>query len=217
MRKVARIGRAVVIAYVVVAVMSFVVSAGVTYLLRGIYGDPRVELVAGVENLRFVDGHVWAGGQPDAKGYRRLAELGVTAVVDLRTGASDDDREDDPRVLDELDIRYHRLPIKDGHTPHARQLRRFSAIVRSTPGIVFVHCGSGVGRTAVVEAGYTARRGRDTSLTRLLSFGPITLAQAWFIVDAEIGAPNETNAVVRRASELLDAPRRLASRLRALA
>lgn len=212
----ARLAVVVALGYLVLALTVGVAMIGVVLLMRTLNGDPRTDLVAGVENLRFVDDKVWAGGQPDGAGYRRLAELGVTTVVDLRTGADDDRTDDDEHLLRHLGITYHRVPIPDGHAPNIAQLRRFRTIARASEGIVFVHCGSGVGRTLALEAGYTALEGSDPSAARLLGVGPVTVAQAWFIVDADPDSVQSVNPVVRRISEALDAPRRAFSRVRAM-
>ena len=163
-----------------------------------------------VPNFRMVDGRVWAGGQPDAESYRGLAEGGVRLVVDLRTGAADDPRKDDPGFLESLGIAYVSLPVADGHVPSTDQVGRFATLVQGAPGRVYVHCGGGVGRTSALTAAYAQRSGADAPFADLVAIGPHTLEQLWFV------ATGDRNVVVRRVSELADAPRRAWSRLRGL-
>ncbi len=199
----------VAVSYILlVVVVQALVLAGV--LVARVAGDdPRTDM-DGVPNFRVIDDRSWAGGQPEADGYRVLAERGVRLVVDLRTGAADDPRRDDPRLLESLGIAYVSLPIADGHVPSMSQVRRFSALVQGAPGEVYVHCGGGVGRTSAVTAAYAKRSGNELAFADLVAIGPHTLEQLWFL------ATGDSNVVVRRVSELVDAPRRAWSRFRGL-
>ena len=192
----------------VVVVTQALVWTGVL-VARAAGNDPTTTTVA-VPNFRVVDERLWAGGQPDAGAYRRLAERGVRLVVDLRTGAADDPNRDDPRLLESLGIAYVSLPVADGHVPSTAQVGRFAALVQDAPGRVYVHCGGGVGRTSALTAAYAKRSGARAPFADMVAIGPHTLEQLWFV------ATGDSNVVVRRASELVDAPRRAWSRIRGL-
>ena len=200
--------RAVLLYLGLVVVIHALVWIGVLFA-RIVGNDPTIAMHH-VPNFRVVDELVWAGGQPDAEGYRVLAEDGVRLVVDLRTGAADDPRKDDPGFLDSLGIAYVSLPVADGHVPSAVQVRRFTTLAHSTPGRVFVHCGGGVGRTSALTSAYTRRSGASAPIADTVATGPHTLEQLWFV------ATGERNVVIRRASEFVDAPRRAWSRFRGL-
>lgn len=174
-------------------------------------GERPTSDVAGVDNLRTVDDKTWAGAQPDPDAYGELAARGVRLVVDLRTGSRDDPREDDPALLGRLGVGYLALPVRDGHVPSEAQVRRFLAAVRETEGVVFVHCGGGVGRSSALTAAYLRATGARPGFLNTTAVGPHTVEQLWFV------ATGDTNPLVRRTSELLDAPRRAWSQLRALA
>lgn len=198
-----------------VVVYSLVVVIAQALLLVGVaaarlVGERPTTDVVGVRNFRIVDHQTWAGAQPDAGAYSELAARGVRLVVDLRTGTRDDPREDDPALLGRLGIGYLRLPVPDGHVPSGDQVRRFLAAVRETEGVVFVHCGGGVGRTSALTAASMRAIGAGPGLVDTMAVGPHTVEQLWFV------ASGDTNPFVRRTSELLDAPRRAWSRLRAL-
>jgi protein tyrosine phosphatase (PTP) superfamily phosphohydrolase (DUF442 family) len=199
-----------------VVVYSVVVVLAHTLMLVGVVaarlvGERPTTDMTGVHNFRTVDGETWAGGQPDPDAYEELAGRGVRLVVDLRTGSGDDPREDDPALLGRLGVDYLALPIPDGHVPSAVQVRRFVAAVRETEGVVFVHCGGGVGRTSALTSAYARSTGAGPGLLSTAAVGPHTVEQLWYV------ATGDTNPLVRRISELLDAPRRAWSRLRALA
>lgn len=136
-----------------------------------------------IHNFRKVDERVWVGAQPGTKHYRQLAAAGVTVVVDLRTGAPGDAR-DDPAVLREIGLDYVWLPLRDGHAPDAAMVSRFLGIAREAEGIVYVHCGGGVGRSYSLQAAYEAAMGRDPSVADLFAIGPPTVEQAWFVLAA---------------------------------
>lgn len=204
-----RVVRSVVVYSMVVLITHALVLVGIVGV-RFVSERPTTHM-EGVHNFRIVDGEVWAGGQPDADAYRELAARGVRVVVDLRTGARDDPRKDDPVLLGGLEVGYLGLPVPDGHVPSDAQVRRFVAAVRETEGVVFVHCGGGVGRTSALISAYSRATGARPGLLTITALGFHTVEQLWFV------ATGDTNPVVRRVSELLDAPRRAWSRIRALA
>lgn len=191
-----------------VVVIQVLVWTGV--LVARVAGNDPTSAMEDVPNFRVVDERVWAGGQPEAEAYRALAAGGVRLVVDLRTGAADDPKRDDPRFLHSLGIAYVSLPVADGHVPSMRQVERFATLVQGAPGRVFVHCGGGVGRTSALTAAYANRSGAKAPFVDMVAIGPHTLEQLWFV------ATGDSNVVVRRASEIVDAPRRAWSRFRGL-
>ena len=125
--------------------------------------------------------------QPSRNDYAGLADLGVSLVVDVRTGSDDDPILDDPEYLASLGIDYLRLPIRDGRAPSESTVRRFVDAVGSADGLVFMHCGGGVGRSTSLQAAYEATHGHNPSLWGYLAVGPPTLEQARFIVSADPG------------------------------
>jgi protein tyrosine phosphatase (PTP) superfamily phosphohydrolase (DUF442 family) len=194
--------------YAAVTLGWVVASEVVVVASRLVGGDLRSEF-SGVPNFRVVDDRVLAGGQPAAADvYPKLADLGVVLIVDLRTGASDDPHEDDPDALRALGIDYLSLPVSDGHVPSGRDIERFVAAVRDARGVVFVHCGAGVGRTSSMTAAYLRESGSDPPVVDQLALGSHTLEQVWFVTTGD------SNVVVRRLSEAVDAPRRAWSRIR---
>lgn len=202
-------GARAVVAYVgLVVVTQALVWTGV--LVARAAGDNPTSTMVPAPNFRVVDERLWAGGQPDAEAYRVMAARGVRLVVDLRTGEADDPNTDDPGLLASLGIAYVSLPVADGHVPSTAQVRRFTALVQGAAGRVFVHCGGGVGRTSALTAAYEGRSGGRAPFADTVAIGPHTLEQLWFV------ATGDSNVVVRRASELLDAPRRALSRFRGL-
>jgi uncharacterized protein (TIGR01244 family) len=178
--------------------------------------DPRAEdeTLPSVKHLRRVDDRLWAGAQPTRAQFEELAEEGVKLVVDVRTGAADDPRRDDPAFLASLGMDYVSLPIGDGHAPDEDTVSRFVEIVDNASGPVFMHCGGGVGRSTSLQSAYEASRGRDPSLLDSLAIGPPTIEQAWFVAAVEPDDPTAGNWFVQGVSRILDAPRRAWSRIK---
>jgi hypothetical protein len=164
----------------------------------------------GISNFEEVDDRLWRGAAPTDDGYRWLASEGVTTVVDLRP-------EDEPNqvLLAELGIDFIRIPIRDGQTPSQSQTTKFLESVQESPGITFVNCGAGVGRTGAMAATYLVETGQENprdAIWRNLSVGPPSLEQLAYAdrLDGE-GTPIPDAAIVA-ASRTLDAPRRMLSR-----
>lgn len=186
---------------------AIVLGAVVAAKLSG--ADPRVRdaTLPPITNLRIVDGRLWAGAQTGRGQYRQLAAMGVTVVVDLRTGRRDDPR-DDAAFLEEIGMEYVWLPLRDGQAPDAAMVGRFLEVMGNARGIVYMHCGGGVGRSFALQSAYEAARGRDPSLVELLSVGPPTIEQAWYVFSAGRGRPGSSNTLVEALSRyVIDAPR----------
>lgn len=156
-----------------------------------------------IHNFRRVDARLWAGAQATREEYRQLAALGVTLVVDLTDGGGDD-----PAFLRRLGMGYLNLHVGDGHAADGPGVRLFLGAMKEATGVVYLHCGAGVGRSSALSAAYEAARGRDPSVVEALSIGPLSFEQAWFVLTAESGDPPGNNVVVRMLSRyVIDAPR----------
>jgi len=168
--------------------------------------------IEGVKNLKAVDEHVWRGAAPSRSAYARLADAGVTTVVDLR---AEENVNVDHERLATLGIRYVHLPIRDGQTPSAAQVDRFLGEVQRSDGVTFVHCGAGVGRTGAMAAAYLVATGEAAgvqAMSRNLAVGPPSLEQLVFAATLDDDGTGSRPAPLVAASRVLDAPRRLWSR-----
>jgi protein tyrosine phosphatase (PTP) superfamily phosphohydrolase (DUF442 family) len=199
--------------YMALAVLSTGIMFAGVVVSRALGNDPRAndESLPGIKHLRWADHKLLAGAQPSREDYAGLADLGVSLVVDVRTGSDDDPILDDPQYLASLGIDYVRLPIRDGRAQSDSTVVRFVDAVEGAHGLVFMHCGGGVGRSTSLQAAYEAAQGRDPSLWEHLAIGPPALEQAWFIVSAGPRDPTSDNVLVSFISRALDAPRRVLS------
>lgn len=165
----------------------------------------------GIKNFRTVDGRLWRGAAPSERGYRWLAAQGVRTVVDLR---AERDLDVDYGLLNSLGLELVVLPMRDGQAPTPEQAERFLHAVGASPGIVFAHCGAGVGRTGTMVATYLKTIGAADGWDAVrgnLAVGPPSVEQIAYAAGVKAG-PAEPLLVA--ASRVLDAPRRLWTRIR---
>jgi len=105
----------------------------------------RVEGIEGVEQNLFRDGRVYIGGQPSQAALAALRELGVTAVVNLRTPPEMDDRQrvpyDEAAAVAELGMEYIAIPLGGPEHPYTPQaVDRLAKALADHSGPVLVHC-----------------------------------------------------------------------------
>lgn len=174
-----------------------------------------VPAVEGVRNFRQVNDQLWRGGAPSTQGYRALAAAGVTTIVDLR---AEDELNVDEALLAKLGVNRVAIPIRDGQPPREDQVRQFLDVMRNTPGKVFVHCGAGVGRTGSMVAAYLVATGQASPTEAIrynLSVGPPSLEQVSYMAKLDADEFERPNVALTAASRVLDAPRRIWSRVNA--
>lgn len=101
----------------------------------------------GIPNFGKLNDRIWRSGQPNQKGYQRLAALGVKTVINLR-----EEFPGDKEMIPE-GVQYIYLPIKDDHAPTEEQGKRFLEIAANPDNWpILVHCHGGEGRAGVMAA-----------------------------------------------------------------
>jgi protein-tyrosine phosphatase len=202
----------------VAGAVAFLVLGNLAILAASVWArettvKPLPAQISGIDNLVAVDHKVWRGGAPTTDGYVGLAEAGIGTVIDLR---AEEGIEHDFEVVRNLGMNLVRLPIRDGQTPSGGEVDAFLAAVRQSEGTVFVHCGAGVGRTGAMVGAYQVSTG-DLSgahaLRRNLAVGPPSLEQILFVGRMDDDRLERPGAVLTAVSRVLDAPRRIWSRV----
>lgn len=115
----------------------------------------RILLGAPIAKVSRITPQLHVGGQYRRRGWPRLAARGISSVVNLRIEF--DDREAGIAPPD-----YLFLPVVDDQAPTLEQLDagvRYIGQQVEDGGIVYVHCGSGIGRAATMAAAYLVSTG----------------------------------------------------------
>ena len=124
----------------------------------------------GLPNFGEVTPNLFRGGQPGVDGLESLKKMGVSIVVDMRSGPNNNEK----RAVDKLGMRYVSIPW---HCPFPTDeaFARFLKVVEDNPDKkVFVHCRLGDDRTGMAVAAYRmAEQGwsADQALDEMEKFG----------------------------------------------
>jgi tyrosine-protein phosphatase SIW14 len=106
--------------------------------------------VPGVPSLGEVSSTLFRGAQPTREGFQKLADMGISIVVDLRERG----REAERQQVTKLGMRFVAIPWNCFH-PEDTDMSRFLRLLRDNRGKkVFVHCQTGDDRTGMMIAAY---------------------------------------------------------------
>jgi len=108
-------------------------------------------------NFHQVSENLYRGAQPQRGGLKKLSELGIKTIINLR-GASDDTRSEQVEA-EASGMRYFNIPMSGLGRPSDDQVERALSIIDARENWpVFVHCQRGADRTGVVIAVYRMMR-----------------------------------------------------------
>ena len=105
-------------------------------------------------NNLYHDGKYFFAGQPTPAGLKRVADYGVTTVINLRLDNEMSERVnfDEPAIVEELGMTYVSLPMSTG-TYSMVNVDALAEALRGVKGKVLLHCGSS-NRVGVLWANY---------------------------------------------------------------
>src|SRR5215471_20994930 len=113
-------------------------------------------------NFHQVNENLYRGAQPQRGGLKKLSELGIKTVINLR-GASDDTRKEQAEA-EASGMRYFNIPMSGLGRPSDEQVERALAVIDARENWpVFVHCQRGADRTGVIIAVYRILRDKWTA------------------------------------------------------
>lgn len=133
-------------------------SAGPRELWAWAYGH-GVPTVFGIPLIRYhsITEQVYLGPQHGKFAHRRLANVGIAASLNMRTGYSD--------VENGIGFgEYLQLPTTDGEAPTTEQLREGCEFVRRIVRrgeSVYIHCQTGLGRGPTMAAAFLIGEGES--------------------------------------------------------
>ncbi|HEU4388674.1 MAG TPA: sulfur transferase domain-containing protein [Blastocatellia bacterium] len=107
----------------------------------------------GIKNFGCVNKNLYRGGQPGPGDLKRLAELGIRTIVNLR---GEDERTQSEGVeAKALGLRYFAIPMPGLSRPSDEQVSGVMAILDAQENWpVFIHCKRGSDRTGTIIACY---------------------------------------------------------------
>jgi uncharacterized protein (TIGR01244 family) len=113
-------------------------------------------------NFHQVNENLYRGAQPHRGGLKKLSELGIKTIINLR-GESDDTRKEQAEA-EASGMRYFNIPMSGLGRPTDEQVERALAIIDARENWpVFVHCQRGADRTGVIIAVYRILRNQWTA------------------------------------------------------
>ena len=129
--------------------------------------------VSGIHNAGKVTDSLYRGAQPAKKGFAELKKLGVTTIVNLRTGRQGSTAE--RKEVETLEMRYVNIPVGGWSPPSNAQVAQFLSLSKNADGQkIFVHCHFGDDRTGVMIATYRIALEHwtaDQAVQEMRSFG----------------------------------------------
>lgn len=135
-----------------IAKMSLLVLLLVSLVIIGwtqIYKQPNTDL----PNFHKVNEHLYRGGQPGKGGMKKLADLGVKTIINIR-GESSDTRAEGVEAKS-LSMDYYNIPVARIERPSNEHVKQIMSIIgKHENGPVFIHCQRGADRTGVIIAAY---------------------------------------------------------------
>jgi len=124
-------------------------------------------------NFHQVNDNLYRGAQPQRGGIKKLSELGIKTVINLR-GASDETRNEQTDA-EAAGLRYFNIPMSGLGRPSDEQVELAMSIIDNRENWpVFVHCQRGADRTGVIIAVYRISRDHwteDQAIAEAKRFG----------------------------------------------
>jgi len=124
----------------------------------------------GLPNFGEVSPNLYRGGQPGVDGLESLKKMGVSIVVDMRSGPNDNEK----RAVNKLGMQYVSIPWHCPFPSDATFAKFLKLIEENRDKKIFVHCRLGDDRTGMAVAAY--RMGEqgwsaDRALDEMEKFG----------------------------------------------
>lgn len=177
-------------------------------------------------NFHKVNDHIYRGAQPRKGGIKRLSELGIKTIINLRHES--DDTRAERREAEAAGIKFFNVPMATLGRPSDGQVARVLELINDSENSpVFIHCQRGSDRTGMIVALYrTSREGWTVkqALTEAKQHGMrwIQFAKKHYVADYHRGwiekskdaktVATDANAPASNASLLIDTGRGFDSR-----
>ena len=126
--------------------------------------EPRY---AELPNFHQVNQQLYRGGQPKDEGLRKLKDLGVKTIVNLR--GEDAHTRTESEEARSLGLRYYSISLPEFSKPKDEEVERVLGIINAPENQpIFIHCRRGKDRTGTIIAcyrishdGWTAKQAKE--------------------------------------------------------
>jgi len=127
-------------------------AAGVLLAMLAFAGFAQVEpRYAELPNFHRVNQQLYRGGQPKDGGLRKLKDLGVKTIVNLR--GEDAHTRAESEEAHSLGLRYHSISLPEFSRPKDEEVEQVLGIINDPENQpVFIHCHHGKDRTGTIVA-----------------------------------------------------------------
>jgi protein tyrosine/serine phosphatase len=116
------------------------------------YARPRgLPAQEGILNFGKITDNLFRGAQPDAAALKRLKELGIKSIINLRSGKAG---KAGVAQASMAGILCTNIPMSGMGRPSDQQVKAVLAAIESLPGPLFIHCQHGCDRTGTIVACY---------------------------------------------------------------
>lgn len=104
-------------------------------------------------NLYEVNSNLFRGGQPDENGIKRLAQMGIKTVINLR--GEDSSTKNEEKWVEDAGMKFINVSLSNWFRPKTEDIDEIVALIDQAENQpVFVHCKRGADRTGTVIAVY---------------------------------------------------------------
>jgi len=130
-----------------------VVAGPLLVLLLGISAPSSVPEKEALPNFHEVNKNLYRGAQPREGGIRKLKELGVKTIINLR--GADEGTEAEEREARAAKLNYFNVPMDGLGRPSDEKVEKILALINNAKNWpVFIHCNHGKDRTGTIIACY---------------------------------------------------------------
>ena len=142
----------------------------------------KIETIDGVSpGGLYRDGRIYIAGQPNESAFAGLKDLGLTAVINVRTPEEIDDREtipfDEEAVVRNLGMSYVLIPLGGDDFPYNPEaVGKLAEVLANNEGPLLIHCGYGI-RAVYLWLAYLVRY-EDVPLDQAIARGEAMMLKA---------------------------------------
>lgn len=122
----------------------------------------KVSQVKTVENIDIpnfskLDDNFYRSGQPEGEDYKKLSELGIKTIINLRLSGFNQVRKE-RKMVESNGMQFVNIPLNPFLHPNRRQIKTYYKIIDNPNNLpVLVHCKYGQDRTGIMTALYRVK------------------------------------------------------------